>query len=117
MRTILVIDDDLVFLHETERLFGGAGYRVLHAADGIRAVRLMEEMRDQIDLAIIDLAVPGLNGFEIIGSLSRRPNSVKIIATSGVYKDIQLESTRALGAHAVIRKPERVKPLPRSPWL
>ena len=117
MRTILVIDDDPAFLGETQNLLGGAGYRVLQAADGIRAARLFEELRGAIDLAIIDLALPGLNGYELIGALSRRPNSVKIIATSGVFKDSQLECATAVGAHAVIRKPPNLKALPRQQWL
>ena len=117
MGTILVVDDDLNFVEQAQRMFGGAGYRVLEAADGIRAMRVLEEMRDKIDLAIVDLALPGLNGFELIGALSRRPNSVKIIATSSVYKTQQLESATALGAHAAIRKPSSPKALNPQQWL
>jgi len=117
MRTILVVDDDQAFLKETQSVFGGAGYRVLQAPDGLLAARLLEEMRDSIDLAIVDLALPGINGFELIGALSRRPNSVKIIATSSVYKDVQLESATALGAHAALRKPSGAASLGRGQWL
>ena len=117
MSTILVIDDDPAFLDETQNLLGGAGYRVLQATDGRGAIRLIEEMREKIDLAIVDLSLPDVNGFELIGALARRPNSVKVIATSGVFKESQLESTTALGAHAVIRKPARLGPLPSKEWL
>jgi CheY-like chemotaxis protein len=117
MRTILVVDDDPSFLGETEKLLGGAGYRVLNAPDGNKAIRMLEELRSGIDLAIVDLSLPGMNGFELIGALSRRPNTVKIIATSGVYKDTQLEGATALGAHAAIRKPAREKALPQRQWL
>jgi len=116
-RTILVVDDDPAFVAESEELFSTAGYRVLQASDGIRAVRLLDEMHQKIDLAIIDLSLPGINGFELIGSLSRRTNGVKIIATSGVYKDAQLESATALGAHAAIRKPPVIQHIPERPWL
>lgn len=117
MGTILVVDDDPAFVEQAQRMFGGAGYQVVQAADGIRATRLLEEMRGKIDLAIVDLALPGLNGFELIGALSRRPNSVKIIATSAVYKEPQLESATALGAHAALRKPASLKALNRQQWL
>ncbi len=117
MGTILVIDDDPVFCDATQKLLGGAGYQVLQAPDGTHALRLIDEMRDKIDLAIIDLMLPGVNGFEIIGALSRRPNSIKIIATSGVFRDTYLETTTALGAHAVMRKPAGSAPLPRKQWL
>ena len=117
MPTILVIDDDPVFQGAAQNLFVDAGYRVLGATDGLRATRIMEEMRGKIDLAIVDLSLPGVNGFELIGNLSRRPNSVKVIATTGVFREAQLESTAALGAHAVIRKPASIKRLPPKEWL
>jgi CheY-like chemotaxis protein len=117
MRTILVIDDDPGFLKDTQSVFGAAGYRVLQAPDGILGARVLEEMRGSIDLAIVDLALPGINGFELIGALSRRSNTVKIIATSSVYKDLQLESATALGAHAALRKPSGTAYLARGQWL
>jgi CheY-like chemotaxis protein len=117
MRTILLVDDDPAFVAEAGGMLTDAGYTVLQAQDGFRAVRILEEMRGSIDLAIVDLAIPGINGFELIGNLSRRPNSVKVLATSGVYQDLQLESTTALGAHAAIRKPRPPQRLPRQQWL
>lgn len=117
MRTILVVDDDPEFVSESEKMFATAGYRVLQAPDGTRAVRILEELHDQIDLAIVDLALPGINGFELIGAISRRPSRLKIIATSAVYKDAHLESAISVGAHAALRKPAVAKRMPRQQWL
>lgn len=117
MRTILLVDDDPLFMREAGNMLTEAGYHVVQASDGLRAVRMIEEMREGIDLAIVDLSIPGVNGFELIGCISRRPNSIKVLATSGVYHDLQLESTTALGAHAAIRKPRSPQQLPRSQWL
>jgi CheY-like chemotaxis protein len=117
MRTILVVDDDPVFVSEAENLLTGAGYRVLKAADGLCARRVMDQMHDSIDLAIVDLALPGINGFELIGVMSRRPSGIKIIATSGVYRETHLESATSIGAHAALRKPAGARRLPRELWL
>jgi CheY-like chemotaxis protein len=117
MQTILIVDDDPAFVAETERMLADAGYQVLQAPDGTRAVRLLEQMRGKIDLAIVDLALPDINGFELIGALARRPNSVKIIATTSIFNDMQLESATTLGAHAAVRKPRVIKALPRKQWL
>lgn len=117
MQTVLVIDDDPLFARAAENMLVDAGYRALHAADGKDAVRLLDQMKGDIDLAIIDLALPNVNGFELIGAITRRPNSMKIIATSGVFNDLQLETATALGAHAAIRKPQIAKALPRGEWL
>lgn len=117
MKTILVVDDDPAFVAASEQLFSTAGYRVLQATDGVRAARMIEELHQKIDLAIVDLSLPGINGFELIGAIARRPSNVKIIATSGVYRDAHLESATTVGAHAAIRKPEPVRRLPKRQWL
>jgi CheY-like chemotaxis protein len=117
MSTLLVVDDDPKFLNAAEHMLTGAGYQVLRAIDGNQAVALLEKKHSEIDLVIVDLALPGINGFEIIGAISRRPNRVKIIATTSVYKDAHFEMAGALGAHAAIRKPPEGKPLPEREWL
>jgi putative two-component system response regulator len=117
MPTILVVDDDPKFLCAVERMLTTAGYHVLRASDGKEAEEILERKHNEIDLAIMDLALPGINGFEIIGDMSRRPNSVKIIATTSVYKDDLLTMAGTLGAHAAIRKPPEGKPLPERDWL
>ena len=117
MSTVLVIDDDPKFLNEAELMLVTAGYRVLRAADGFEAVAILDKKSQEIDLAIVDLALPGVNGFEIIGAMARRPNSVKIIATTAVYRDNFLATAGTLGAHAAIRKPPAGKPLPQRDWL
>jgi CheY-like chemotaxis protein len=117
MSTILVIDDDPAFSEQLRHMLAGAGYEVLVAADGLEGVRLLEKQHRAIDLAIVDLSLPGINGFEIIGALSRRPNEIKIIATTGVYKPTHLEVAGTLGAHAVIRKPAEGASLPEKEWM
>src|SRR5215467_14185463 len=117
MPTILVIDDDPAFQGGMEEILSNAGYEVLRAEDGLEGVKLLEKRHRGIDLAIVDLSLPGINGFEIIGAISRRPSEVKIIATTGVYGEIHLEAAGTLGAHAVIRKPALGGRLPEKQWL
>ena len=117
MATILIIDDDPGFSGKVEIMLAGAGYEVLLATDGLEGVKLLEKQHRAINLAIVDLSLPGINGFEIIGAISRRPNGIKVIATTGVYKETHLEVAGTLGAHAVIRKPPEDAPLPQKEWL
>jgi CheY-like chemotaxis protein len=117
MSRILVIDDDAAFSEQLRHVLTGAGYEVLVAADGLEGVSLLEKQHRSIDVAIVDLSLPGINGFEIIGAISRRPNEIKIIATTGVYKPTHLEVAGALGADAVIRKPAEGASLPAKEWL
>jgi len=117
MPTVLAVDDDPKFLNALAEMLTAAGYGVIRAADGVQTVDLLEKKHNEIDLIIVDLALPGINGFEIIGAISRRPNRLKIIATTSVYKDAHFEMAGALGAHAAIRKPPEGKPIPEREWL
>jgi len=117
MSTVLIVDDDPQFMNAAEAMLSGAGYHVLRAVNGNQAVEVLEKKHQEIDLAIMDLSLPGINGFELIGAMARRPNSVKIIATTGVFKDDLLSMAGTLGAHAAIRKPAEGKPLPERDWL
>jgi CheY-like chemotaxis protein len=117
MSTVLVVDDDPRFLNAAEHMLAEAGYYVLRATNGKQAVDVLEKKHSEIDLVIVDLALPDINGFELIGAISRRANQIKVIATSSVFKDPYLEMAGTLGAHASIRKSPEGVPLPESQWL
>lgn len=117
MATVLVVDDDPKFLQAVENLLSAAGYDVRRAANGAEAIDCLEKERGKIALAIVDLALPDLNGFELIGAISRRANTVKVIATTAIYKDAHLEMAATVGAHAALRKPQPGSPLPQREWL
>ena len=117
MSTVLVVDDDLQFLNALEHMLVAEGYRVLRAATGQQAIDVLEKKHNEIDLIIVDLALPDTNGFELIGAISRRTSPIRVIATSCVFKDPYLEMAGTLGAHAAIRKSPEGTPLPESQWL
>jgi CheY-like chemotaxis protein len=117
MPTVLIVDDDPKFLNEVEQMLITAGYRVWCAANGTQAVDFLEKKHSEIDLAIVDLALPDINGFELIGAISRRANAIRVLATTSVHKDAYLDMASALGAHAAIRKPAKGACLPEDEWL
>lgn len=114
---ILIVDDDPEFLGQLGETLSSAGYEVVPARSGNEAVRALERLRKDIDMVMLDLSLPQVSGFELIGMLTRRPNPIKIIAFSGVYGPLYLEIARNLGAHAAIRKPPQGSPLPKAEWL
>jgi DNA-binding response OmpR family regulator len=101
MATILCIDDE----EQTRRLFKvaleDAGYRVLTAENRTHGLRLLEHQ--QVDLILVDIFIPDMDGLELILRLRKiRPVS-KIIAISAgaTYLDI----TKHLGANDTLQKP------------
>ncbi|HMR67817.1 MAG TPA: response regulator, partial [Anaerolineae bacterium] len=63
MKTILIVDDEPVTLTVLECLLQQHGYQILLAHDGSEALDLLR--RRPIDLILADVAMPGLNGYQL----------------------------------------------------
>lgn len=71
MATILVIDDAAIFREPITTALEHHGYRAIAAASGLQALKLLESTRP--DLIILDLVMPGMDGWEFLKRLRRRP--------------------------------------------
>ncbi len=84
VRTILLVDDEPEVLRLFTRILYSAerGYRVLRATTGTRALHLLRH--EQPDLAILDLAMPGMDGFQVLRQRAADPSiqHIPIIVTS-----------------------------------
>jgi DNA-binding response OmpR family regulator len=116
-QTILVIDDDREFLIQLNQALKDAGYRVLEATDVAHGMAMLERLHAEIDLIVVDLVLPGGSGFEVISAATRRPNPMKVIATTGCLKPSYLEVAKYMGAHDAVRKPEPGTPFSGEEWL
>jgi CheY-like chemotaxis protein len=97
----LIVEDDEAMRDLLRRTLERVGFAVATAATGRAALKLFGER--QVDLAITDLMMPEMNGLALISELMRVQPSARIIVVSGA--ETGLDSARALGAKAVLRKP------------
>jgi len=104
MKTVLVIDDDAGFRESLTGVLKHSGYHALEAADGREALATIERLPTEIDLMIVDLALPEISGLEIIGAVTRGETTIKIIATSGVFDEAYIEMMKSAGADESFRK-------------
>lgn len=104
-RTILIVDDDADFRENLIKVLKEAGYNTLAAPDGRTAAATIENLQSSIDLMVVDLCLPDMNGIEIIDAVARKKTEIKIIAASAVFDDVYLDMATALGADAGFRKP------------
>jgi PAS domain S-box-containing protein len=72
--SILIVEDDEQYRGLLRETLGTAGWEVVEAADGIDALRCLEEQTPQ--LILLDLSLPRMDGFEFMAELSRRSGSV-----------------------------------------
>ena len=66
---VLVVDDDEGICHLYERLLSARGYAVVTARNGVQALQAVREQPP--DVVLLDVAMPGLNGFEVCRQLKR----------------------------------------------
>jgi two-component system, cell cycle sensor histidine kinase and response regulator CckA len=100
--TILLVDDHSSARNSIQRVLHHAGYRVLQASSGRRALKLFSESPQGVDLLIADWMMPGMNGRELAEKLRQQKPELKVLLISG-YQDLQDSSSAA--SVELIRKP------------
>ncbi len=100
--TILIIDDQEAVRMLLKRVLEDAGYRVVEAANGRQGLDLFRAT--PADLVITDIAMPEMNGLELILELTRAFLDVRVIAISGVDSE-ELQAAKLLGARHTFPKP------------
>ncbi len=109
--TILVIDDDESALEMAKKVLEIAGYNVLTANDGVKAIRTFSENKDSISAVVMDFIMPFIKGDEAAKELRHIKNDVNILLLSG-YHDIDLKELKAgSGKTAVLEKPYNINEL------
>ncbi len=100
---ILVVDDDERVLQTFSRNLTLAGHRVVTASNGHDALRVYE--RDQPDIALVDVRMPQMDGFQLLAAIhEREPEAEVILVTGHGDMDMAIEALRA-GASDFIPKP------------
>jgi two-component system, NtrC family, response regulator AtoC len=103
MTTILIIDDDDQLRKSFNKLLGEEGYHSKCAASGEAGLKLIQE--EIPDLVILDMRLPGMNGFETFkGIHEMEPKLPVIIMTAFGTTDTAIEATK-MGAFDYILKP------------
>ena len=88
METILVAEDDPRVRQLTREVLENYGYRVLEAVDGMDAVKVFHDNKDDIRLVILDVIMPRKNGKECFTEIRKINPGIKAIFTSGYTADI-----------------------------
>lgn len=95
MKRVLVCDDDDGFRQFVVRVLELNGCQCLEAADGGRALEALEA-GESFELALVDLLMPVVSGWEVIGELERRCPEARIVAVTGLAPaEAELEKLRA----------------------
>jgi CheY-like chemotaxis protein len=101
--TILVVDDEVDVLEMIELGLRSAGYNLLTADSGERAIELFEQHR--ADLVICDLKMPRMNGITTISRLREQAPGLPIVMLTGYLEPQIIAQCTELGGVEMLRKP------------
>ncbi len=102
--TILLVEDDPTLRSITTYNLIRAGYGVISAADGEAAMAVVREQLDQIDLVVLDLMLPGLNGLAVLRQIRTR-SDVPVLIVSARGEEQDKVDGLELGADDYVVKP------------
>jgi CheY-like chemotaxis protein len=110
-RTILVVDDEVDVLEMIELGLRAAGYQVVLATSGERAIEIFESHR--ADLVICDIKMPGMDGITTITHLRAQDPGVPVVVLTGFLTEQTVEQCGQLGVD-VLGKPFLFRELSRA---
>ena len=114
--TILVADDEPVLLNLLVDLLQSRGYRVLTAGNGAEAVELYKKRCDEIDLVLLDVLMPKMDGLEALKEIKKIDPRAKILVISGYAQMDKIDSCLEAGALGFVKKPFRISELSEKIW-
>jgi DNA-binding response OmpR family regulator len=87
MSTLLIVDDEKNILKLYEKEFTSDGYKVITVSSGLEALQMLETT--SVDLVVLDIRMPDINGLETLKKIMESPSKPPIILNSAYtsYKD------------------------------
>lgn len=101
---VLVVEDEKKLLYTLTDFLTIQGYQVLQAEDGESALEQMREYMHEIDIVLLDIMLPGINGYEVIKEIRKVSSIPVIMLTAKAEVEDQVEGFEC-GADDYITKP------------
>jgi CheY-like chemotaxis protein len=102
---ILLVDDERSILILGERMLTSLGYRVAVAQNAQKAVEVVREQAGTLDLVLLDLAMPNVDGIDCLRELRLVAPGLPVLLCTGHVEDETREMATTLGALGVLHKP------------
>jgi signal transduction histidine kinase/CheY-like chemotaxis protein len=102
---ILIIDDEELVASMLAEHLQNLGCHTSHASNGAEALEILQQNKDEIDVAILDLNMPVMDGKAAYGKMIEIKPDLKVLVASGYTLNSNVEALLQKGAHGFIQKP------------
>ncbi|MFC1557934.1 response regulator [candidate division KSB1 bacterium] len=103
--TILIVDDNRDIRKVLKMQLELLGYKSLQASNGYEAMKVFEDNRNRIDLVLLDLIMPLMDGMETFRHLKKIKSDINVLILTGDIQDEKVEKMLNEGAKGFIKKP------------
>jgi PAS domain S-box-containing protein len=111
--TVLLVDDEDMIIEVGKPILEQMGYNVLIATGGKEALDIYEKNKQEIDIVILDMIMPGIGGGETYDRLKELNPAIKVLLSSGYSINGQATKILERGCDGFIQKPFNVLDLSR----
>ncbi len=108
-QTILLIDDEPIIRDMSRDMLTTIGYNVILSDNGAEGIRIFKEQSKKIDLIILDILMPEMNGVTCFKKLKEINKNVKVIISSGANELEKKQKLKELGIVGYLEKPYSLK--------
>lgn len=110
-RSILIVDDDDEILNCLETVLFEYGYNVLKAKNGKEALEIFARNVKKLELLVIDIFIPVLDGRSVIEKVKEIKPDLKIVVITSFSEDKIIDQVKSLGVNYFLFKPFKVSSL------
>lgn len=109
MTTILVVDDEPGVRYALSEVLSDRGHRVIAASSGAEALELL----DGVDVVVTDLAMPGMDGLELVSRIAARAPALPVVLVTAHGSEQMLRVASSHGVCRCVHKPFDIDELAR----
>lgn len=103
--TILLVDDEQMIVDVGHAMLSELGYKVIIAKSGDEAMKIVKNTVEQVDLVILDMIMPGMDGGKAFDQIRQTCPSLPVILSTGYTIDGQAADIMRRGCDGFIQKP------------
>lgn len=105
---ILIVDDETAFADITAKRLSQRGFSVLTASGGPEALKIVED-RDDLDVILLDVKMPGMDGLEVLQAITGKKPLLRVVLLTGHGTVESAVAGIKLGAFDYLMKPAEIE--------
>jgi len=109
--TVLLVDDEDMIIEVGAEILEALGYKVLTARSGPEAIEVFRSNKNQVDIVVLDMIMPGMGGGDAYDQLREIDPGVKVLLSTGYSLRGEASEILKRGCNGFIQKPFNIKML------